>query len=952
MGLKYQTVYTPENIKTLRYGHLMIMADQDHDGSHIKGLIINYLHFYWPSLLDIPYFLQCFITPIVKCTNKRNKKDVLTFFNLPEYENWRESGANVNSYSVKYYKGLGTSTSAEAKDYFSNLDLHEVQFSTLANDDGSQLNMSMISYNEDGDINLAPAPVKSGGELIEMAFSKKKVEERKTWLNSYRDNTFLNYDNECIKYSSFINKELILFSRADNTRSIPHLFDGFKPSQRKVLFACFKRNLKNEVKVAQLAGYIGEISAYHHGEASLAGTIVGMAQNFVGSNNINLLEPAGQFGTRRMGGKDSASARYIFTRLEKITRKIFHPDDDELLTYLEDDGQSIEPEYYLPVIPMILVNGSEGIGTGWSTSIPNHNPREVIANIRRMINDEEVVPMKPWYHGYTGDIVEANKSGSYDVQGRFELVSDSELHITELPLKKWTQDYKQFLETLEQNGDRKNEKEPDVKTFVENHTDVTVSFTVTTSAAKIDEFNRAKGGIFGKLKLAGKLSTTNMQLFNEDAVIQKFETPTEIMKTFFEKRLDFYVRRKALLLQKLHRQERMLSNKARFVLAVCEGDLIVNNRKKAELLSELKEIGYELFSSTDHDESEEDNDDLAAGYSYLLNMKIWSLTYEKVEELKAELADTQNRVQELENTTEQNIWLKDLDELEEALDERDAALEGLAKDERNAKKKTTKRNAKKKKKTVAAKKQKKKKGGWDSDALSDSSEDEASIGDEFLASKTQRTAAKKRVPLAEKKVAAPTRKKATEKASILNAKTKQKIISVEQSSDEEIDGPPVSLLERLKQKKSSKKAFGSQRDARGRKIPGTAAIVVDTSFDSSNSSESNSGKKRASPRAAVLNINSDESDNEKPAAKPAAAKKARRKGKDPIISKKNPVVKAKEAESSHDESMLTESDDEVVEVAPRTNRRGRARATVDYAAMVDDSGSEANFSEEEFDSDF
>jgi DNA topoisomerase-2 len=262
---------------------------------------------------------------------------------------------------------------------------------------------------DDMDCDVFPdqAVSSSGADLIDMVFRKARVEERKTWLNDLKKDTFLDYSQakaEGIKFSEFINKELILFSKSDCERSIAHVMDGFKPSQRKVLFACIKRKLKEEIKVAQLAGYIGENSAYHHGEASLHGTIVNMAQSFCGSNNINLLTPSGQFGTRRMGGKDAASPRYIFTKLEKITRTIFHPDDDELLNYLSDDGMSIEPEYYMPVIPMLLVNGSDGIGTGWSSSVQNHDPRAIIANIRRMLRGESLEEMLPFYSGFTGEV--------------------------------------------------------------------------------------------------------------------------------------------------------------------------------------------------------------------------------------------------------------------------------------------------------------------------------------------------------------------------------------------------------------------------------------------------------------------------------------------------------------------------------------------------------------------
>ena len=207
-----------------------------------------------------------------------------------------------------------------------------------------------------------------------MAFSKKKVEERKTWLNAFEEGTFLDHTQDTVSYPDFINKELILFSMADNVRSIPCIIDGFKPSQRKVLFSCFKRKLKKDIKVVQLAGYVSEHSAYHHGEASLQGTIINMAQDFCGSNNLNLLVPSGQFGTRLLGGKDAASPRYIFTRLSAMTRAVFNEHDDALMHYLDDDGLSIEPKYYVPVVPLVLVNGTDGSAMPGGVGTPPSPP--------------------------------------------------------------------------------------------------------------------------------------------------------------------------------------------------------------------------------------------------------------------------------------------------------------------------------------------------------------------------------------------------------------------------------------------------------------------------------------------------------------------------------------------------------------------------------------------------
>ena len=667
MGLKFKQVYTEDNIKTLRYGHLMIMADQDHDGSHIKGLVINLIHHFWPSLLDVPGFLQQFITPIVKCTKGKKSE---TFFTLPEYEEWKKSTSNdAKGWKVKYYKGLGTSTSGEAKEYFSNLDTHEIHFNELSTDQ-----VTRDELNDDDDDEEAVDDIfSSGAGLIELAFDKTRAEDRKRWLAKVEKGTYLNYSEaqkNGMNCSDFINRELVLFSQADNARSIPHLLDGFKPSQRKVLFACFKKKLKNEIKVAQLAGYIGEHSAYHHGEMSLHGTIVGMAQTFVGSNNINLLYPSGQFGTRRMGGKDHASARYIFTRLEKIARAIFHPDDDALLNYLNDDGMSIEPDFYMPVIPMILVNGSNGIGTGWSSTIQSHDPREIIANIRRLIDKEEPEEMHPSFSasGWTGEIIPetGRKEGSYTVKGKIKRISNTTLLITELPIGKWTQNYKEtVLEKMLASSDKADDKkkktkskkkgsdedddedEVDIKPkaaeildFKENHTDTTVSFTITATKESIDSFENTKaGGLLKAFKLMTSISTKNMTAFDKEGKIRQFETSLDILKEFFNERLVFYIARKDILLDKMQRDLSMLENKARFVEEVCEKKLVVSSRKKVELLAELNEKGYDLFpknakeleaaaeeeetnEETDEDGDNEEEDtpstELAKGYEYLL----------------------------------------------------------------------------------------------------------------------------------------------------------------------------------------------------------------------------------------------------------------------------------------------------------------------------------------------
>ena len=250
-----------------------------------------------------------------------------------------------------------------------------------------------------------------------------------------------------------------------------------------------------------------------------------------------------------MGGKDHASARYIFTRLEKIARAIFHPDDDPLLNYLNDDGLSIEPEYFMPVIPMVLVNGSEGIGTGWSCTIQNHDPREIIANIRMMIDGEEPVEMHPRFFGFRGEIIAetGKRAGRHIVKGIIGRTNATTLKITELPIGKWTQDYKAFLEGMMTGTD----KSPgEISDFKENHTENTVSFTVNASKEAIDAFEEEKEGLHGKFKLSTTISSTNMTAFDKSGKIKTYKTSLEILLEFYRQRKVFYIARKDMLMHK------------------------------------------------------------------------------------------------------------------------------------------------------------------------------------------------------------------------------------------------------------------------------------------------------------------------------------------------------------------------------------------------------------------
>lgn len=594
LGLQQDRAYT--NLGELRYGHLMIMADADHDGSHIKGLVTNMIHCFWPSLIDLG-FLVSMVTPIIKVSKGKQSK---SFFTQSAFNDWW--GANANGgWKIKYYKGLGTSTGEEAKEYFRAIDKLTVQFTADENID----------------------------ETMSLAFEKTKADARKNWLLNASDKPSneleVNYGHITkLGVSEFIHRDMVNFSLADLRRSIAHVMDGFKPSQRKVLFGCFKRRLTSDMKVAQLAAYVSEVSAYHHGEVSLADTIVRMAQDFTGSNNENYLEPCGQFGTRLMGGKDSSQTRYIFTKLMPCARKMFHEDDDAILNYLEDDGKSVEPEYYIPVIPSVLVNGTEGIGTGFSSNVPSYNPDDIRANIKRALKGEVLKPMAPWVRGFKGLI--QRDGTSWTATGVYS-VSGTNITITELPPGLWTDDYKAYLDGL---IDKKV-----ISGYKNASTTDSVNFVIEDYSGK---------NIIKDFKLAKAIHVSNMHLFHPTQGIKKYSSPEEILVDFIEVRLDAYRRRKEHLVEKLERNAAELTAKSKFIRMVSDGDLIVFKRKKVDLEGNLQKFFKRIDGSFD----------------YLLNIKTYMYTEEAAEKLAEDAKKASIELEQLRETQVTDIWLNNI----------------------------------------------------------------------------------------------------------------------------------------------------------------------------------------------------------------------------------------------------------------------------------------------------
>jgi DNA topoisomerase-2 len=569
---------------------------------------------------------------------------------------------------MKANKGLGTSTGKEFKEYFEH--------------------KKIVDFTHSGE---------ACDNAIDMVFNKKRADDRKTWLGTYSRDRYLDTLQPSVTYEKFINDEMIHFSKYDCDRSIPNLMDGLKISLRKILYSAFKKNLKTEIKVAQFSGYVSEHSGYHHGEASLNAAIVGMAQNFVGSNNINLFEPNGQFGTRLKGGEDSASERYIFTQLNKLTRLIYRSEDDGILTYLDDDGQSVEPIYYVPIIPMVLVNGSKGIGTGFSTDIMCHNPAQIIAYIKhKLIATSTPTPtptptpiIEPFYKNFKGTIRRVGDA-KYLFKGCYTILDEKRIRITELPVGTWTDNYKKFLENLIEppvSKDKEKDKDstansvPIVKEYNDMSTDIHVDITVTMTANIIKTYSEKQteydcNMLEKVLGLYTTQSTTNMNLFDAKEKLVKYSSAEEIVDSYSTVRLEFYAKRKDALMAALRKELMVLSNRARYITELLEDKIDLRRKTNKQLIELLKERKYDTMDAKDAKDTKDainakytkdddsEGDITGQGYKYLLKLPMDSVSEENVKKLLNEKERKEKELEELSSKTAEQMWLKDLEELE------------------------------------------------------------------------------------------------------------------------------------------------------------------------------------------------------------------------------------------------------------------------------------------------
>jgi DNA topoisomerase-2 len=693
----------------LRYNNIMIMTDSDHDGSHIKGLLINYFTYFCPKIITNG-FITSLLTPVVKVTlngpagltaasasaasagpagskkgskgskgsEKVPKKNSLNFYDYNSFEKWKNTeGQSLKGYTQKYYKGLGTSTTEEAKDYFRSISNNQIEYTWDPNTDS---------------------------DSILLAFDAKRADDRKEWIfNSIKllneKGSLVDYSVKKVPVSSFINNELVSFSIYDCERALPNMIDGLKVSQRKVLYGSMEKNInskKSEIKVAQLGAFISEKTHYHHGEVSLEGTIVGMAQDFVGSGNLQLLFPNGQFGSRNLGGKDSASSRYIFTYLQPYVKTLFNDTDFKILDFNYEDGNRIEPKFYVPIIPMALVNGVDGIGTGWSTNIPCFNPIDIIDRIRKLLKDSDyqIEELVPYYKGFRGSIVKdsCNKWISSGIFERPKTGGLKHVIVRELPVGLWYDKFKTLLCELSEKKEPKEQKDSKEskkkKTSKKKDEDPIVSSysskIITVNDIDYEEFDITfykdldDQSVVKILKLQSSLSATNLVGFDAEGSIKKYENVEEILWNHYKYRLEFYQQRKDLIIRELKDRIELLSEKARFIKCIHSGSLVVFKIKQSVIVENLIKLKFKPRRSSEkpvgnkgseEKESEEttESDRSEGSFNYLLNMQINSFSEEKIKELELEIEKLNRELEIISAKTKKDLWLEDLETLEKMI---------------------------------------------------------------------------------------------------------------------------------------------------------------------------------------------------------------------------------------------------------------------------------------------
>lgn len=576
----------PKNLAKLSYGKLCVLTDADCDGIHIESLILNFLHSMFPALLERE-FVVSMKTPILKVT--RNLKTSRFYYD----ERTAAEAVREKNVRVKYFKGLGTTKTEDVKDIFG---------------------VKMLEFFKDDETD----------ETFRVAFDKNATANRRDWIGNYdpaADRVTLDQLTESrFSITTLLNSELVKFFYEDCSRTLPSVFDGLKESQRKVLYAAQKRNLVDDLKVAQFGAYVAEHTSYHHGETNLFGTIIKMAQSFTGANNVPLFAEEGMFGTRLSGGEDAASPRYIFTKMTRACMSLFPKSDEYEKRFRDSDV--IEPAFYVPILPLLLINGCVGIASGWMCSCPCFQPAQVLTNARRAISGQPALPMKPWYRGFRGKVVSCG-AGKYETRGTYERVGNK-IVVSELPVGLWNDKFRLACE------------QDDTIAAVKDLS------TPTTPAYELVVGQQFDEKAFEK-RMRSSVNVNNIVAFDERDRIVKL-TVDDVFSLWAKERLARNATRKARQLANITSEMAKLRTRIAFIKLV--------RTKVIDLTLDEKLVVDQMTQNDIRDES-------------LLNIPLRQLTNEKRLECERKLTTLLAEFDRLDAMSKEDIWEEDVKALEE-----------------------------------------------------------------------------------------------------------------------------------------------------------------------------------------------------------------------------------------------------------------------------------------------
>ena len=636
VGLESGRVYS--DASGLRYGKILVCADSDLDGQHIVALVCNIFHSQWPGLMRIPGFVSSLRTPVVVA---KKGKERIPFYNALEHDAWRGTDASRGWHSV-FYKGLGLINSEEAREYFGNM--KTFRFTCGAGCGEEPRVRARLVVGSSGHVTVilltGREVPRDDDDAFELAFRKSRAEDRKEWLNCFDKTAQLPPDASLVSFKDFVVKELCHYSWDDVKRSLPHAVDGLKESTRKILFA-LKSRPRSQIRVAQMAAYVGQVSAYRHGEASLTGAIVGMGQDFVGCGHVRLLHGEGQFGTRIAGGKDAASGRYIHCDISSVANLMFPVEDEPLLERnRDDDDKPIEAKYYVPVLPLLLLNGSVGIGTGWSCNVPCFDPVAVASAYEKRIRGEsdgfrDLEDCPPCYRGFRGTF-ERLATGKWVSRGVAKREGKT-IRITEVPVGTWLSDYKVFLEQL--CADNKIGLKRVEPNYTDTDADFLLHFDSRASCLACD--------LNADLRLESDklLSVTNMHALDTTNGVRKYASPAEVAEEHFRERLRAYEARLVHQRRRARTDLAFAEAKEEFIRSVIEKELVLGMSPGSaiDLFADAK--GWPVLAGT---------------YDYLSDMPISSMTLEKHARLVKDVAAKRDALRRLMDATVRDVWLAEI----------------------------------------------------------------------------------------------------------------------------------------------------------------------------------------------------------------------------------------------------------------------------------------------------